>query len=479
MISGNHTTFVVFGGSGQLTKTRLIPSLFRLFVANRLPQYFSVVGVSRTNFTDEEYRAYLFESLNDNSTESIDFDQWNEFANHVWYQPLDVGKKEDFENLKTVLEQIEQRPCNRLYYLSTLPNLQMPIITSLGEFGFHISDDGWRRLAIEKPFGFDYQTSHEINVVISKFFKEDQVFRVDHYLGKETSQNILHFRFANVIFEALWNRKYIDNIQITVAENQDVSPHGEYYDIVGVLRDIFQNRLLQFLALLTMEPPNFTYPEQVRDERSKLLHAVLPARDSDVVLGQYEGYRSNSGVSPNSLTPTFAVMKLGISNWRWDGVPIYIRSGKALSEKRSEIVIEFQSPPLNLFELPPSTVRPNYISMCISPDEGIHLGFVAKRPDVYNEASEVDLEFHYRDIVKDAILPDAYEQVLMDILDGDTTFFIRNDEVELSWNIIESIIRNIENTLPLYLYQPGSEGPSEAASFIEKDGRIWLANCVH
>jgi glucose-6-phosphate 1-dehydrogenase len=342
------------------------------------------------------------------------------------------------------------------------------------------NEDCWRRIVIEKPFGHDLASAQELNRAVHAVFKESQVYRIDHYLGKETAQNILFFRFGNTIFEPVWNRRYINNVQITVAETVDVGHRAGYYDSSGVLRDMFQNHLLQLLALVAMEPPSSFNADAVRNEKAKVFESIRPIELADTVRGQYAGYRNAQGVAPDSKTDTFAALKLSIDNWRWQGVPFYLRSGKALERKTSEICIEFERPPHLMFKLPEGReLTPNILSLCIQPDEGIHLRFEAKVPDMDQDMRSVDMDFHFRSSFNEP-LPEAYERLLLDAMDGDASLFTRSDSIEAAWRLIDPILKGWETpSAPLLVtYPAGSWGPAEADQLLAKAGRVWRLGCI-
>jgi glucose-6-phosphate 1-dehydrogenase len=339
--------------------------------------------------------------------------------------------------------------------------------------------EGWRRVVVEKPFGSDLASAQALNHAIHAVFAEHQVYRIDHYLGKETAQNILFFRFANTIFEPVWNRRYVDHVQITVSETVDVGYRAGYYDQAGVWRDIFQNHLLQLLALVGMEPPASFDADLVRNEKAKVLSAIRPIPLEDTVSAQYQGYCDLEGVAPDSRTPTYAALRLFIANWRWQGVPFYLRSGKALAGKTTEIVIRFQCPPHVMFDLPADhELTPNILSLCIQPDEGIHLKFQAKVPGSDQEMRSVDMDFHYRSSFGGE-LPDAYERLLLDALEGDAALFARSDEIELAWRLIDPVVEGWEapDAPPLPTYAPGGWGPAEADELLARDGHHWRLGC--
>ena len=480
----NSTTIVIFGASGDLAHRKLIPALFNLYRKKRVPKNFQILGFSTRPWDDQQYRAEMEGAATEFCVFDYSYEEWLDFSEHLHYMSANFTSDEDFKRLKDNLAELEPGPSDRLYYLATAPNFFLPIVENLDKHGLVGDGGGKRRVVVEKPIGTDLASAKALNAGLSRILSEDQIFRIDHYLGKESVQNLLVFRFANAIFEPIWNRNYIDHVQITVAEEIGVGHRAKYYDKVGVLRDMFQNHLLQLVALVAMEPPASFAAEAIRDEKTKVLRSLRPITADqaavETVRGQYRGYCESPGVADRSQTETFAALRLHIDNWRWQDVPFYLRSGKKLAEKCTEIAIQFKCPPVRMFPLPQDfEMTANVLGMCIQPDEGIHLKFEAKVPDTAAETRSVDMEFHYSDSFGETLIPEAYERLCLDALQGDATLFNRADAAELSWAYIDPIIEawNAHNSSPLLSYEPGSWGPEEAHDFLSSNDRYWIRTC--
>ena len=476
---------VIFGASGDLTRRKLMPSLYDLYRKGRLPENWRIVGVSRTEFTDDAFRAHVESGVKEFARASYDAGTWRAFAANVCYFQGDLT---DFEQLKQVDQMLceweDGRHGNRLYYLSIAPNLYEQAVANLGAANMVHQDHGWRRVVIEKPFGRDLASARALNQAVHRVLDESQIYRIDHYLGKETVQNLLVFRFANSLYEPVWNRNYIDHVQITAAETVDVGHRANFYDKVGVVRDMIQNHVMQLLALVATEPPTSFAAEAIRNEKAKIFQSIRPIRPEEVaeytVRGQYRTYRDTQGVAPGSMTATYAAICFFIDNWRWQGVPFYMRSGKALAAKSTEITIFFKRPPHVMFPMPEGAqLAPNYLSICIQPDEGIHFSFQAKVPDTPAEMRTVDMSFQYEESFGALAIPEAYERLLLDVIKGDASLFTRSDAIEHSWQLIDPILEGWQSkhAPPLYFYESGTWGPAEADELIAHEGYHWTHGC--
>jgi glucose-6-phosphate 1-dehydrogenase len=486
---------VIFGASGDLTQRKLIPALYNLARERRLPAGFSVVGCSKTPYTHEQFRHKMREALEKSSAPVADDALLKSFCQGIFYLADDFSDPKAYIGLARLLDELDRErgaAGNRLFYLATPPSFFTTIIQHLGTAALARPQQPgktWTRLIIEKPFGRDLESARELNRVLGGVFEEDQVHRIDHYLGKETVQNLLVFRFANGIFEPIWNRRYIDHVQITVAEELGIGKRGGYYEEAGLVRDMIQNHVMQLLSLAAMEPPATFEAREVHDEKAKVLRAVRPLTleqiESFAVRGQYTagwvagqkvpGYRSEPGVSPASTTETYAALKLYIDNWRWADVPFYLRSGKRLPKPVSEITIQFRRAPHLLFrDAVGDSIRPNLLSLRIQPNEGIALEFSAKLPATTFEIRPVRMDFRYAESFG-AETPTAYETLLLDCMLGDQTLFNREDAVELAWELLTPLLARwqADAAQGLAFYEAGSWGPLEADALIGRDGRQW------
>lgn len=497
MKKANNQVLVIFGASGDLTYRKLVPALFDLYKRELLPDNFAILGVARTAFSLESFREKMisgirqFSLFQDSSDEDLDA-----FSQLLLYLSIDTDKASDYSILKADLEKIDSEfktESNYLFYLSTPPRLYSLIPGFLAEQGLNESGDKIRRIIIEKPFGTDLKSAQELNKSLLNDYQEDQIYRMDHYLGKETVQNMLVTRFSNSVYEPLWNRNYIHHVEITAAESIGVENRGGYYDTSGALRDMVQNHLFQLLSLTAMEPPSVISSEAIRNEKLKVFQALRPLSQEDietnVIRGQYTaskvkgekqlGYREENGVDPNSRTETYVALKIFIDNWRWDGVPFYIRTGKHLPTRVSEIVIHFKPAPLNLFGHSKETMNTgNILVIRIQPDEGILLKTGMKVPGSGYQVKEVNMDYHYSQL-QDTYVPSAYERLLLDAMLGDSTLYTRGDALESAWEFVQPILDYWQSNADahLYGYPCGSWGPDCADSLIDGDNVTWRYPC--
>jgi glucose-6-phosphate 1-dehydrogenase len=478
----NPLTIVIFGASGDLTARKLIPSLYDAASKSRLPVDAQIVGLSRTAMTDDQFRERLKPKVQKAVGQNWDEARWQEFAGLIHYVAGDATQPDGLAKLRDWLQKREHdQPADRLYYLSVSPDLVPGIVSRLAEGGMVEETGGFRRLVLEKPFGRDCASARALNAQLHRHVREAQLFRIDHYLGKETVQNIMVFRFANTLFEPLWNYQFIDSVQITVTENMTVGDRGEYYDPSGVIRDMIQGHLLQILAMVAMEAPARFQADKLRSEKIKVLDAVtIPdpaAACRDLSLGQYEGYLKESGVRPDSKTPTFAAIRLQIDNWRWRNVPFYLRSGKAMAGRSSEVVIQFRCPPHLMFPLPPEqTLECNRLRLLLQPNEGIRISFQTKVPDRERvELQPAELHFAFRERFGESAIPEAYERLLVDAIQGDASLFMHSDEIERAWAIVDPIVQASErpDAPDPEIYAVGSHGPKCADQMLAREGRRW------
>ena len=480
----DNNCIVIFGASGDLTHRKLIPALYNLYKIGRLSENFSVLGVARSELNDETFREKMREALihNEETTpETLDA-----FCSHLYYQAVNTSDAQDYGKLVPRLDDLHDKykTCgNTLYYMSTPPSLYGVIPECLAAHGLNTEEYGWKRIIVEKPFGYDEKTAQELDVQIHRFFEEQQIYRIDHYLGKETVQNLLVLRFSNGWFEPLWNRNFIDYVEITGAESIGVEDRGGYYDGSGAMRDMFQNHLLQVLAMVAMEPPAIINANSMRDEVAKVMHSLRPLTAEDMehnlVLGQYtaaeingkmeKGYLEEKGVPADSRTETYIALRCEIENWRWAGVPFYVRTGKRLPARVTEIVIHFKTTPHPVFS---QNAPENKLIIRIQPDEAISMRFGLKKPGAGFEAKEVSMDFRYADLAGAQVLT-AYERLLLDAMKGDATLFARTDAVHAAWKFVQPILDYKASGGRIHEYEAGTWGPVAADKLIAKQGKVW------
>ena len=489
---GEPCVMVIFGAAGDLTRRKLIPALYNLAKSELLSREFAVVGVARSPITTEDFRKQASEDIKEFGTEAVDPDLWEWFVRRIHYLAGNFGDKNLYPQLKDLLEKVDRDHSthgNHLYYMATAADYFGPVVEQLASVGLMEEKQNWRRVIIEKPFGHDLESARALNQQLLRVATEQQIYRIDHYLGKETVQNILALRFANGIFEPIWNRRYIDHVQISVAETVGVEQRGSYYDKAGALRDMVPNHIMQLISLTAMEPPVSFRADAVRDEQGKILHAIQPLSSEDVlsktVRGQYgdgtvggkrvPAYRSEDDVPPDTRTETFVAMKLQIDNWRWADVPFYLRTGKCLPAHNTHIVIQFRRAPFVLFrDTPVENLMPNQLILHIQPEEGISLQFAAKVPGPSMRLGAVDMNFEYSDYFGQQPST-GYERLLHDCMIGDATLFQRADMVEAGWCVVSPVLDVWKALPPRHFpnYAAGTWGPKEADDLMEHDGRHW------
>jgi glucose-6-phosphate 1-dehydrogenase len=488
---------VIFGASGDLTRRKLMPALFALHKQKLLPEAFAIVGAGRADFSDEDFRQKTLEALKESAEKDLTKESANDFLRMLHFVSFDTSRPPAYGKLKEKMEAAAAGhgiDGNCIFYMATPPDLYATIAQSLAMHNLNTNTaSGWKRLIIEKPVGYNQRSARELHKSLYSYFDENQLFRIDHYLGKETVQNVMVTRFSNGIFEPLWNRNYIHHVEITSSESLGIENRGGYYDKAGALRDMVQNHLLQLMTLVAMEPPTLITSNAIRNETLKVLQSVRPVStkevEKSVIRGQYtestargirmKSYRDEEGVNPESRTETFVAVKLFVENWRWGGVPFFIRTGKRMPTRVTEIVIHFKSTPHKLFCFDENRANAdNQLVIRIQPDEGILLKFGVKVPGLGFRVQDVNMDFHYSDLDHDPI-PDAYQRLLLDCMQGDSTLFTRGDAVEEAWGIVDPILREWENNhaIPIYGYPAGTWGPMESEKLIDEPNMSWRYPC--
>ncbi|HCY77169.1 MAG TPA: glucose-6-phosphate dehydrogenase [Ignavibacteriales bacterium] len=494
MNNNNDHIFVIFGASGDLTKRKLLPAIYNLYLYDQLPEKFAVVGTARSKMTDDEFRNIIIKAIKQYENVN-DENKLADFSKLLFYIPADTEQNSSLLNVKKKLEEVRKNKgigSNTIFYLSTPPSLYYVIPELISDAGMNQETDGWKRLIIEKPFGYDLESAQKLNEGLMKNWNEEQIYRIDHYLGKETVQNILVTRFSNGIFEPLWNRNYIHRVEITSAEDIGVEKRGGYYDSSGALRDMVQNHLLQLAGLIAMEPPASLEAMEIRSEILKVFRALKPINENDVskfaIRGQYlssvvkgksvPGYRDEENINPDSKTETYAALRFYIDNWRWGGVPFYIRTGKRLPTRVTEAVIHFKPTPHFLFTQESSIESCNQLILRIQPDEGILLKFGMKVPGSGFKVQNVNMDFHYTDLNNQRVAP-AYERLIFDTMSGDKTLFAAANEVMATWKFLKPVIDAWEKdkSIPVYGYPAGTWGPENADELILEKGMTWRYPC--